>query len=521
MTGDNLISKNTRQTTAFSAALLLVFNLLFFAPVEIFLGNVRDLSAPIKYVLWGCVPLSAVMMILLYFILYKVKDKHFYTAISVVWGLGLAFYIQGNFLQINSAQLDGTEQRAGAVSCIINLLIWLVILAVPHLICRFKKAAFPNVVVISSMAITIIEVLVLILTYWVTAENDIDGRVIEMLSNDNYDYYLSQDDQYEFSTDHNIILILTDEYDSFCFEEAVKNDPQAAEGFKDFTFYRNTLGVFGESSPSITNIFTGSHTDLDFSNDTLFRTLDSNGYITQLFTSKEIFSHDIFMKYADNCVEYSFGAKDLMNLDKCIYSLAFYKYMPVILKEPFHLGGADINRMTSSSDAYYRVYDYNNLAFYNTIGTDVTYTDSKCFKYIYLFGLHPVRTTSKDLIDHGDEQVSEEECAEAVNKILCVYLEKLRENGVYDNSDIIIMADHGFKNNDWGKYPTLLIKRSGESFDKMNVSDVPVSYDDMYPTLLYLAGDESSEGTVFDLKEGERTRYFAQTDEYITGSVTR
>lgn len=521
MTGDNLISKNTRQTTAFSAALLLVFNLLFFAPVEIFLGNVRDLSAPIKYVLWGCVPLSAVMMILLYFILYKVKDKHFYTAISVVWGLGLAFYIQGNFLQINSAQLDGTEQRAGAVSCIINLLIWLVILAVPHLIQKFKRDIFPNAVNISSLAIVAIEVLVLILGCWQAAENDVDGRVIEMLSGDNYDYYLSQDDQYEFSTDHNIILILTDEYDSFCFEKAVKNDPQAAEGFKDFTFYSNTIGVFGGSSPSITNIFTGSHTDLDFSNDTLFRTLDSNGYITQLFTSKEIFSHDIFMKYADNCVEYSFGAKDLMNLDKCIYSLAFYKYMPVILKEPFHLGGADINRMTSSSDAYYRVYDYNNLAFYNTIGTDVTYTDSKCFKYIYLFGLHPVRTTSKDLIDHGNTQVSKEECAEAVNKILCAYLEKLRENGVYDNSDIIIMADHGCKDNDWGKYPTLLIKRSGESFDKMNVSDVPVSYDDMYPTLLYLAGDESADGTVFDLKEGERTRYFAQTDEYITGPVTR
>ena len=521
MTGDNLISKNTRQTTAFSAALLLVFNLLFFAPVEIFLGNVRDLSAPIKYVLWGCVPLSAVMMILLYFILYKVKDKHFYTAISVVWGLGLAFYIQGNFLQINSAQLDGTEQRAGAMKCIINLFIWLIILAVPHLIFRFKKAAFPNVVVISSMAITIIEVLVLILTYWVTAENDIDGRVIEMLSNDNYDYYLSQDDQYEFSTDHNIILILTDEYDSFCFEEAVKNDPQAAEGFKDFTFYRNTLGVFGDSSPSITNIFTGSHTDMDFSNETLFETLETNGYSVQMFASKEIFSRYIFQKYADNYAEYSLEATDLININKCIYSLAFYKYMPVVFKEPFHLDSRDISKMTSSSSAYYHIYDFNNLAFYNTIGTDVTYTDTKCFKYIYLFGLHPVRTTSKDLIDHGNTQVSKEECAEAVNKILCAYLEKLRENGVYDNSDIIIMADHGCKDNDWGKYPTLLIKRSGESFDKMNVSDVPVSYDDMYPTLLYLAGGESADGTVFDLKEGERTRYFAQTDEYITGSVTR
>lgn len=521
MAEDSLISKNTKQTVTFASALFFSFNILFFAPLEIYLGNMNDISVPLKYVLWGIAPLTVAVTAILFFLLYKTKEKYFYTAVSVVWGLGLAFYIQGNFLQINSAQLDGTEQRAGAVSCIINLLIWLVILAVPHLIQKFKRDIFPNAVNISSLAIVAIEVLVLILGCWQAAENDVDGRVIEMLSGDNYDYYLSQDDQYEFSTDHNIILILTDEYDSFCFEEAVKNDPQAAEGFKDFTFYRNTLGVFGESSPSITNIFTGSHTDMDFSNETLFETLETNGYSVQMFASKEIFSRYIFQKYADNYAEYSLEATDLININKCIYSLAFYKYMPVVFKEPFHLDSRDISKMTSSSSAYYHIYDFNNLAFYNTIGTDVTYTDTKCFKYIYLFGLHPVRTTSKDLIDHGNTQVSKEECAEAVNKILCAYLEKLRENGVYDNSDIIIMADHGCKDNDWGKYPTLLIKRSGESFDKMNVSDVPVSYDDMYPTLLYLAGDESSEGTVFDLKEGERTRYFAQTDEYITGSVTR
>ena len=296
MAEDSLISKNTKQTVTFASALFFSFNILFFAPLEIYLGNMNDISVPLKYVLWGIAPLTVAVTAILFFLLYKTKEKYFYTAVSVVWGLGLAFYIQGNFLQINSAQLDGTEQRAGAVSCIINLLIWLVILAVPHLIQKFKRDIFPNAVNISSLAIVAIEVLVLILGCWQAAEYDVDGRVIEMLSGDNYDYYLSQDDQYEFSTDHNIILILTDEYDSFCFEKAVKNDPQAAEGFKDFTFYSNTIGVFGGSSPSITNIFTGSHTDLDFSNDTLFRTLDSNGYITQLFASKEIFSHEIIMK---------------------------------------------------------------------------------------------------------------------------------------------------------------------------------------------------------------------------------
>ena len=162
MTGDNLISKNTRQTPAFSAALLLVFNLLFFAPLEIYLGNMNDISVPLKYVLWGIAPLTVAVTAILFFLLYKTKEKYFYTAVSVVWGLGLAFYIQGNFLQINSAQLDVTEQRAGAVSCIINLLIWLVILAVPHLIQKFKRDIFPNAVNISSLAIVAIEVLVLI-----------------------------------------------------------------------------------------------------------------------------------------------------------------------------------------------------------------------------------------------------------------------------------------------------------------------------------------------------------------------
>ena len=87
MTGDNLISKNTRQTTAFSAALLLVFNLLFFAPLEIYLGNMNDISVPLKYVLWGIAPLTVAVTAILFFLLYKTKEKYFYTAVSVVWGL--------------------------------------------------------------------------------------------------------------------------------------------------------------------------------------------------------------------------------------------------------------------------------------------------------------------------------------------------------------------------------------------------------------------------------------------------
>ena len=92
MAEDSLISKNTKQTVTFASALFFSFNILFFAPLEIYLGNMNDISVPLKYVLWGIA------------LLYKTKEKYFYTAVSVVWGLGLAFYIQGNFLQINSLE---------------------------------------------------------------------------------------------------------------------------------------------------------------------------------------------------------------------------------------------------------------------------------------------------------------------------------------------------------------------------------------------------------------------------------
>ena len=82
------------------------------------------------------------------------------------------------------------------------------------------------------------------------------------------------------------------------------------------------------------------------------------------------------------------------------------------------------------------------------------------------------------------------------------------------------MADHGLKGRDYGKYPLLLIKRAGEQHDTMNISDVNVSYADMLPTFLYLAGNDKEQRTVFDLKEEDnQERYFAETDEYITGDI--
>ena len=54
----------------------------------------------------------------------------------------------------------------------------------------------------------------------------------------------------------------------------------------------------------------------------------------------------------------------------------------------------------------------------------------------------------------------------------------------------------------------------------MRISNAPVSYEDIYPTLLYLSGDENIGGTIFELTEDEeRVRYYSGTDEYISGPI--
>lgn len=100
------------------------------------------------------------------------------------------------------------------------------------------------------------------------------------------------------------------------------------------------------------------------------------------------------------------------------------------------------------------------------------------------------------------------------------YLKKLKENGVYDNSVIIVMADHGYglsygpRNR---QHPVLFVKGKNESHD-YTVSEAPISYDDLQEAFSRLLDGATGE-EVFDYKEGdERKRrylYFEYEHEEI------
>ena len=107
-------------------------------------------------------------------------------------------------------------------------------------------------------------------------------------------------------------------------------------------------------------------------------------------------------------------------------------------------------------------------------------------------------------------------------KIVSDYLDMLRKAGVYDNTAMIVMADHGFGYKDGEEVPLgrnnplLAVKGMGEHHDIMQISEAPIAYDDLQEAYRRLL-DGASSDQVFDAKEGDdrvrRYLYYDFTDE--------
>lgn len=111
-------------------------------------------------------------------------------------------------------------------------------------------------------------------------------------------------------------------------------------------------------------------------------------------------------------------------------------------------------------------------------------------------------------------------------KIIREYLEQLKTLGVYDNTTIIITADHGHV-----KYNTvlemkvaggciMLVKPAGADSSKPIVTSLaPVSHADLFATAIKgLGGDATKYGkAIYEIPENEkRDRYYYYTALYTT-----
>lgn len=491
------------------------FMFFLYAPIELLLTNQDEFWFDL-YILLP--PMLTVFMIMLIcsvslFLLVSMFGTSKYRLLLLLYFIAfICSYIQGNWLAKGLPALDGSQIDWSLYTAerIKSIILWVCVIAVVTVIfIKIKENYFNKLVT----TISICMLLMFFVTLFTLA-----------LENDGFTKKptlgVTSKNLFEMSEDTNFIIFVLDATDAMLMENLLDSNDAYRDIFDDFTFYDNMVGAYPFTKHSVPFILTGQW----FENETAFdeyeaaayasspflATMEETGYQMSLYTS-EILLKDYGKERFDNILPGKRGVTDSWAFARWQMLMTFFKYAPYDIKRLAFINPNAFRTLKISPEEA-PLFTTSNKTFYeNVLEEEISYTDRKCFKFIHIDGAHVPYLYDENV--NEIEDATYDSSLRACLTITRAYLDKLKDCNVYDNSVIIIMADHGY-NDDlldsdvvMRQNPIFFVKGVNEHHD-LSVSHAPVSFVDLqeaYQRLL--SGQKSSE--LFDWKEGDtRNRRF-------------
>lgn len=199
---------------------------------------------------------------------------------------------------------------------------------------------------------------------------------------------------------------------------------------------------------------------------------------------------------------------------KTLYKLIAFEYLPHQFKGAFWVNTNDFESQKSwENKGKSRNVAYNLSAekYYQTIckeGVQLT-SETNCFRFVHLMGMHPPYIFGEDVIVDGREYTYMETLQGNMN-VIKAFINHLQESEVYDNTAIMILADHGGGPlaSEMNCNPLLLVKGFDEHHDFM-ISEKPISWENIFPSLLFWVSGKEQADAIWNISEQNRgRRYF-------------
>ncbi len=486
------------------------FMLFLYAPLELYFTNKNEFwfdfykLGPTMLLVFLLAALAGSFAFL---VLYMIHERLYQAGLTIGFIAFLVTYIQGNFFVNNLPALDGTaidwSQYGG--ERIKSVIVWIaVIIAVILLLRILHMERFYGVVKIAASGIGFVLIVALVT---VCIRNDGLERKKAM--------QVTTHNLYEMSDDQNFIILLLDAVDGRNMTELLEEYPEYCDLFGDFTYYPNMMGAYSSTQMAIPYIFSGEWFEHEqpfdaynanvYKQAEIFDTLEQAGYKLGMYEA-ELPARDESIYRFENVLEEQGRISSYWEFLKSELKLVGVRYAPLDLKKFCIFDTSYFGAMQAAPEGY-EAYNWINYYFYRSmLDTPVTHTDQKCFKFIHVEGGHvPFRY---------DENVDIKEDADYTDNLKASmtitreYLERLKKEGVYDNSAIIIMADHGYADTVVSnaslerQNPIFFVKGVNEKHE-LQVNNAPVSFTDLQEAFQrLLAGSFGDE--IFDAKEGEQ-----------------
>lgn len=513
-----------RLLLAFAPSLALSFTLLFFGPLDLSCISRDEITYSALDILpaTGLVTGTAFLLLLLIAAIPGGKIHAF--LVSLYTGLSLAVYLQGAFLNPNLGTLDGRTINWSSFSglMLVNLAVWFVFLLIPHLVHYFSNRVWRRFVTLITAALVLMQAVSL--TQKLLQQAQIDHQR-------SASYYLSAEDMFAIGQEKNIAVFLLDTTSNTDLDDMFAAYPERLSEFRDFTRYDNANTHYMYTIPSLISLLTGQEWDCenvsirDYMNEAwhspeameFYRTLQDQDYV-----------HNFYMLLAEAANDPAVLKESFSNLRSSakdtvinrqalvkLFKLSFYRYFPLALKPFFVIYTTELNGLVSAQDALINEWDFVARMSENAVHTG---SSKNAFHFYYLAGTHkPYRMDARGRLIHSDaapefltNYAEKEEQLSGFFYLINDYMRQLKEMGLYEETGIIILADHG--NNeiaDADHQPIYLVKRPGERRDAMETNSAPITIQERFLSEVIAMADGSPIPDLPDEKTERWTRAYA------------
>lgn len=509
------------------------FLLFLYAPVDLYCSNIDEFWFDFDVLLRMAVMMfgiSLVTLTLLYLLAAWIHPYLYRIGLAVGLAVLLITYVQGNFLVGNLPVLDGTSiswedysalQTESVILCIVVLAI------VVLLFLLLKKQLFGKACMYISACLS--------LMLLVTAITEVFGSdALEP----KLKLQISTKNEFVMSGKQNFVIFILDAADSREFSYLLEQNPEYRDIFADFTYYENTVGAYSCTRYAVPYILSGKWYECDtsfeeymedlYNTSPLIEELENRNYRIGLYEPDLHAQNNDVLRF-DNIFEAEFKVKSYLGMARQELKLVGYRYAPYWLKKYCVLKQAAFDEQLEAGEGSGEITaSMENRVFLDHLNAGgITVDDTEnSFKFIHLEGAHSPYVYDAEVNIIDESQGTYAQNMEASVTLAERYLSALKKSGTYDNTAIIVMSDHGFNrdidNADMGDNPfmrpcgLLLIKGVGETHDTMQISEAPVSYEDLQEAYRRLL-DGAWSDAVFDCREGDhrdrRYLWYAVTDE--------
>ena len=507
-----------RFLVALPVMLCLCFTVLFFGPVEITASSADSLVFGLADTALVTGIFSFAVVIVSSFLLAALRGRIFNYTASVIFAATLGSYIQGNFLSGRMGALTGDaiawQEYTGAM--LGNLAVWAIVLLAVFFLLYLNKKIWTNALQLISCLLVVMQLAGL-------------GSILASQQNGETpekEVYLSDREITDFSKNKNVLVFLLDRLDYDYIEQVLAQDPGFFDRLDGFTSYTNAIAEFARTRPGASFMLSGFEEGAyrmpaeeyfekqwTAGGRNLLADLTAAGFTVDLYgdTLGMIGSGRGVEQYVSNLstAEEKLNAVQLL---KNVLNLSFYRYAPQAMKPFFWCYTDDVNRGLYPESERYEI----DEAKYAPRFAQLQLKEQNYFKFYHFNGPHPPYTLKEDGTRSAGKETDAVRQLKGSFRILYKLFDQLKAEGIYEDSAILILADHGSAVSDYEpvtKATTigLFYKPVGAAGTPLQYSDAPVSHKNIPATIMKAAGAEyAASGTPLDevAEDAQIVRHF-------------